>query len=112
MPRTDSRSIHISLPSGDYDVLVGAGLVDRSECFATDLIGADVLIVTNETVAPLYHDRLLMALGRRRVEAWRRRAFSTSWGGTGPADQGRPVTPWCAGRWTKRTPTACWPAGR
>jgi 3-dehydroquinate synthase len=69
MPRTDSRSIHISLPSGDYDVLVGAGLVDRSECFATDLIGADVLIVTNETVAPLYHDRLLMALGRRRVEA-------------------------------------------
>ncbi len=68
MPRTDSRSIHISLPSGDYDVLVGAGLIDRAECFPADLVGGDALIVTNETVAPLYYDRLLRALDGRRVE--------------------------------------------
>lgn len=68
MTRTDSRSIHISLPAGDYDVLVGAGLIDRQESFPEDLVGPDVLIVTNETVAPLYHDRLLLSLGERRVE--------------------------------------------
>jgi 3-dehydroquinate synthase len=42
--------------------------MDRRECFPPDVVGTDVLIVTNETVAPLYQDRLLLALGERRVE--------------------------------------------
>jgi 3-dehydroquinate synthase len=68
MRATDRRSIRITLPGGAYDVVIGAGLIDRADSFPTDQIGADVLIVTNDTVAPLYHDRLLSALGERRVE--------------------------------------------
>ncbi len=69
MPVKDGRRIRVNLPHNGYDVLVGAGLVDQAVSFPETLVGRDVLVVTNETVAPLYLDRLLQALGRRRIES-------------------------------------------
>lgn len=59
--------IHVETRGGAYDVIVGAGLIDRPKWFPEDTIGADVFVVTNETVGPLYADRLTAALGPRRI---------------------------------------------
>jgi 3-dehydroquinate synthase len=62
-----SRIIPVELPGRCYDVVVGAGLIDRRESFPDSLLGDDALIVTNDTVDRLYGDRLKQALGPRHV---------------------------------------------
>jgi len=62
-----SRIIPVQLPGRCYDVVVGSGLIDRRESFPGSLLGAEALIVTNDTVDRLYGDRLRQALGSRRV---------------------------------------------
>ncbi len=64
---TPSRKIPVDLPGRTYEVTVGAGLIGREDCFAPGILGEDVLIVTNETVGPLYLDRLRQSLGSRRA---------------------------------------------
>jgi len=65
---TPNRIIQVALPGRSYDVVVGAGLIDREGSFPDSLLGPDVLIVTNETVGPLYGARLRQALGTRHAE--------------------------------------------
>jgi 3-dehydroquinate synthase len=59
--------IRVETGGGAYDVTVGTGLIDQPECFPADVLGAEVFVVTNETVGPLYADRLTAALGSRRI---------------------------------------------
>ncbi len=46
--------MEVKASSGAYPVLIGPGLLNRGELWRPHLAGRQVLVVTNETVAPLY----------------------------------------------------------
>jgi 3-dehydroquinate synthase len=61
-------TLTVELGARAYPIHIGAGLVDRPALFAPHVQGRRAAIVTNETVAPLYGDRLeasLAAAGAR-----------------------------------------------
>jgi 3-dehydroquinate synthase len=57
----------ISLGERSYPILVGPGLLGDAAVLDEAVPSRDVLVVTNETVAPLYLGRLRHGLGGRRV---------------------------------------------
>jgi 3-dehydroquinate synthase len=65
------QSLIVSLPRSavdrDYPIHIGRGLIADADYWARLLSDRDVVLVTNETIAPLYQDKLLSALGPRRV---------------------------------------------
>lgn len=67
MERPEPRRVRVDLVDRGYDVVVGQGTLDDPDIFDAAIRGRDVLVVTNETVGPLYLERLLASLGRRRV---------------------------------------------
>lgn len=66
----DAQKVHIDLAERGYDILIGAGLLDRPASYEGLPSGGVAVIVTNETVAPLFAQRLGGALRGRfaRVE--------------------------------------------
>lgn len=54
--------VTIDLEGRSYPILIGSGLLDRADTFASLPVGNAAVIVTNETVAPLFADRLARAL--------------------------------------------------
>ena len=63
------RTLHVELGERSYPIYIGQGLLDQPECFLPHLAGRKVAIVTNETIAPLYLERLLRTLGDRQVSS-------------------------------------------
>ena len=59
---TDSATVTVSLADRQYDILVGAGLVGRSDTYAGLPFANRAVIITNETVGPLYVSALSRAL--------------------------------------------------
>jgi 3-dehydroquinate synthase len=55
----------IDLGERSYPILVGEGLLDDAALLARCITARDVLVVTNETVGPLYADRLVQGLAGR-----------------------------------------------
>jgi 3-dehydroquinate synthase len=62
-----ARRVTVDLGERGYDVFVGDGILGDAGILDSTIAGPDVLVVTNETVGPLYLDRLLVALRERRV---------------------------------------------
>lgn len=63
----EPRRVDVALGTRSYPILIGSGLLDDSSCLG-DAIGAgEVMVVSNETVAPLYLERVRDALPQRRV---------------------------------------------
>ena len=58
----------VSLAERSYAIEIGAGLLDDERLIASAVPG-QAMIVTNETVAPLYLDRVRRALAGRQVDA-------------------------------------------
>ncbi|MFC0336488.1 3-dehydroquinate synthase [Kushneria avicenniae] len=56
------QTLAVELPDRHYPIHVGPGLLDDVSLLTPHLAGRQVMIVTNETVAPLYLDRLKTAL--------------------------------------------------
>ncbi len=56
------QTVHIDLGDRSYPILVGTGLLDNPATFARCPEAAQALIVTNETVSPLYAQRLSGAI--------------------------------------------------
>ncbi|MEN8174296.1 MAG: 3-dehydroquinate synthase [Pseudomonadota bacterium] len=48
------RTLGVDLGARSYPIYIGAGLIHRAECFTPYIRGRQVMIVSNETVAPLY----------------------------------------------------------
>ena len=63
------RRVTVDLGERGYDVVVGSGILGEANILDAAIGGHDVLVVTNQTVGPLYLDRLVAALGDRRVVA-------------------------------------------
>jgi 3-dehydroquinate synthase len=61
------RTLTVPLGSRSYPIYIGPGLLDQGELLARHLDSRQVLIVTNETVAPLYLERVTRHLGDRQT---------------------------------------------
>lgn len=54
--------MEVDLGERSYPIYIGAGLLERGELLRRHVPGGRALVVTNETVAPLYLDRVVAAL--------------------------------------------------
>jgi 3-dehydroquinate synthase len=63
------RSLEVGLGARSYPIHVGAGLLHRPDRVAACVPGRDVLLVTNDTVGPLYLESARAGLAGKRVEA-------------------------------------------
>ncbi len=59
------HTLHVDLGERSYPVYIGRGLLADGELLRRHVPGAQVVLVSNETVAPLYMDRVCAALGER-----------------------------------------------
>jgi 3-dehydroquinate synthase len=61
------HTLHVDLGERSYPVYIGRDLLADTGLLAQHIAGSQVVIVSNETVAPLYVDRVRRALGNRRL---------------------------------------------
>jgi 3-dehydroquinate synthase len=61
-------TLTVNLAERSYPIHVGAGLLTSSSLFAPHIVGQKVMIVTNDTVAPLYLDLICKTLAAYQVE--------------------------------------------
>jgi 3-dehydroquinate synthase len=61
------QTLVIDLGRCSYPIVIGEGLLADADLVARHVAARDVLIVTNETVGPLYAARLLASLAGKRV---------------------------------------------
>jgi len=60
-------TVTVELPGRSYPIFIGSGLLARPELVNTSLAGDQVMIVTNEVVAPLYLERARGLFAGRKV---------------------------------------------
>ena len=63
------RTLEVSLGERSYPIHIGSGLISDSALLERSVTAEQVLIVTNETVAPLYLERLEHGLRARNIHA-------------------------------------------
>jgi 3-dehydroquinate synthase len=61
------ESLSVALGSRAYPIHIGSGLISRAELYAPHLAGGSAAIVTNDVVAPLYLQKVGLALQGARV---------------------------------------------
>lgn len=61
------QTLKVDLGERSYPIYIGEGLLDQPELLAPHIAGRQVAIVSNETVAPLYLERLTQTLGAYTV---------------------------------------------
>jgi 3-dehydroquinate synthase len=61
------KTLNLDLGERSYPIYIGRDLLGNAELFARHITASQVMIVTNETVAPLYLDRVKQALAGFRV---------------------------------------------
>jgi 3-dehydroquinate synthase len=66
-PASAAHAVPIDLGDRSYDIQIGTSLIGRDATWAGLPNAATALIVTNETVAPLYADVLKNCLARKHV---------------------------------------------
>lgn len=60
------KTLNVDLGSRSYPIFIGEGLLDRADLLLPHLAGSQVMLVSNETVAPLYLHRVKAHLGGHR----------------------------------------------
>lgn len=63
------KTLQVDLGDRSYPIHIGADLLGNPDLLLPGIAGSEVLVVTNETVAPLYLDKLLAALPGKRVDS-------------------------------------------
>jgi len=61
------KTLNVALGERSYPISIGAGIIGSSELYRPHIKGRQVLVVTNETIAPLYIDSLCAALSEYTV---------------------------------------------
>ena len=61
------QTLKVDLGERSYPIYIGEGLLDQPELLAPHIAGRQIAIVSNETVAPLYLERLSKTLGAYSV---------------------------------------------
>ena len=62
-----SITITVDLGARSYPIVIGSGLLDGGFDLSTYVVGGDCLIVSSETIAPLYLDALKANLGGKSI---------------------------------------------
>ncbi|MDO5086356.1 MAG: 3-dehydroquinate synthase [Comamonadaceae bacterium] len=62
-----TQYVHIALDERSYAIAIGVGLLGEAATFGEGAGSAQALVVTNETVAPLYADALVRTLAQRHA---------------------------------------------
>ena len=62
-PKVATTRLDVDLGERSYPIFIGPGLLGDGVCVRAGLRGREVLVVSNDTVAPLYLDPLLANLG-------------------------------------------------
>jgi 3-dehydroquinate synthase len=62
------KKLNVDLGDRSYPIFIGQNIIDQSDYFKSYINGKQVLIVTNETVAPLYLEQLKSALTDFQVD--------------------------------------------
>ncbi len=62
------ETLTVELGARSYPIHIGAGLLERADLLRPHVRGGQAMVVTNETVAPLYLERLLRSLEGLRVD--------------------------------------------
>jgi 3-dehydroquinate synthase len=62
------KTLDLDLGPRSYSIFIGQGLLGRAELFDAGIGGNQVMVVSNETVAPLYLNKLKPTLGKRDVQ--------------------------------------------
>lgn len=62
------KTLQVSLGERSYPIYIGEQLLSEPDLFAAHIKSKEVLIVTNEIVAPLYLDKMTSALSAYRLE--------------------------------------------
>ena len=63
------RTLDLDLGERSYSIFIGPGLLGRADLFNAGIVGNQVMVVSNETVSPLYLGRVRKSLGDREVQA-------------------------------------------
>jgi len=58
----------VNLDDRSYPIVIGSGLLGQPDQFAAAVRGSQVMVVSNEVVAPLYLGKLVSALGERQID--------------------------------------------
>jgi len=61
------HTLHVELGERSYPVYIGRGLLADSQLLARHIAGSQVVIVSNDTVAPLYVEKVRALLGQRKL---------------------------------------------
>ncbi|WP_089726858.1 3-dehydroquinate synthase [Candidatus Thiosymbion oneisti] len=61
------RTLEVDLGPRNYPIHIGPGLIDEPAILGARIVGHQVMVVTNETIAPHYLDRIERALGTYRI---------------------------------------------
>lgn len=61
------HTLHVELGERSYPLYIGRDLLADSQLLARHIAGSQVVIVSNETVAPLYVERVRAVLGQRQL---------------------------------------------
>jgi 3-dehydroquinate synthase len=64
-----ARTINVELGDRSYPIVIGSGLLGGSFDLAEYVVGEDCLVVSNETIAPLYFGKLKDNLGDKTIES-------------------------------------------
>lgn len=64
------QTLHVALAERSYPIHIGSGLLDRPDLLAPHFRQKKALVVSNETVAPLYLARLQASLAAAGVESF------------------------------------------
>lgn len=62
------KTLNVDLGDRSYPIFIGPNLISQPELFTPYISGKQVLIVTNETVAPLYLSQLMSSLAGYQVD--------------------------------------------
>ena len=57
-----TRTLHVDLGERSYPIYIGTGLLGKAELYKRHIPGQQVMVVTNETIAPLYLEQVQTAL--------------------------------------------------
>ena len=63
------RTLHVDLGDRSYPIYIGPRLIGDAELYRRHIVGRQVMVVSNETVAPLYLEPVVGALAGYQVES-------------------------------------------
>lgn len=62
------KTLEVDLGERSYSIFIGQGLLGRAQLFDAGLAGNQIMVVSNETVAPLYLQRVRQSLRDRDIQ--------------------------------------------